>query len=75
MKLLLPYAYDIDGNLVHIDDAIKGVRYTCPSCGAELSLKISQIPPGQRSGFTFLSNGHCSSHLQMLCVSLYPSTF
>ena len=48
MKLLLPYAYDIDGNLVHIDDAIKGVRYTCPSCGAELSLKISQIPPGQK---------------------------
>ena len=48
MKLLLPYAYDIDGNLVHIDDAIKGVRYTCPSCGAELSLKSSQIPPGQK---------------------------
>lgn len=48
MKLLLPYAYDTDGNLVSIDDVTKGQKYTCPACGAELSLRISKIPPGQK---------------------------
>ncbi len=33
MKLLLPYAYDSNGNLVHIDNAQKGHKYTCPYCG------------------------------------------
>ena len=66
MKLLLPFAYDIDGNLVNIDDAIKGQKYTCPTCGAELSLKISKIPPGQkyhrRNHFAHKGNSenHCS---------------
>ena len=48
MKLLLPYAHDINGNLVHIDDAQKGQKYTCPNCGVELLLKISKIPEGQK---------------------------
>lgn len=66
MKLLLPYAYDPDGNLVSIDDVTKGQKYTCPSCGAELSLKISKIPPGQkhhrRNHFAHKGNtdNHCS---------------
>lgn len=66
MKLLLPYAYDPDGNLVSIDDVTKGEKYTCPSCGAELSLRISKIPPGQkyhrRNHFAHKGNtdNHCS---------------
>ena len=34
-KLLLPYAYDSTGNLVHIDNAHKGETYTCPECGTK----------------------------------------
>ena len=45
MKLLLTYAYDIDGNLVNIENAIKGEKYTCPTCGAELLLRISKKSP------------------------------
>lgn len=66
MKLLLPYAYDPDGNLVSIDDVTKGQKYTCPACGAELSLRISKIPPGQkhhrRNHFAHKGNtdNHCS---------------
>lgn len=66
MKLLLPYAHDINGNLVHIDDAQKGQKYTCPNCGAELLLKISKIPEGQkyhrRNHFAHKGNSdnHCS---------------
>lgn len=66
MKLLLPYAYDSNGNLVHIDNAQKGHKYTCPNCGAELLLKISKIPVGQkyhrRNHFAHKGNSdnHCS---------------
>ena len=66
MKLLLPYAHDINGNLVHIDDAQKGQKYNCPNCGAELLLKISKIPEGQkyhrRNHFAHKGNSdnHCS---------------
>lgn len=66
MKLLLPYAHDIDQKLVHIDDAHKGLKYTCPHCAAELLLRISRIPEGQkhhrRSHFAHKGNNdnHCS---------------
>ena len=43
MQLLLPYAHDIDHNLVHINDSQKGQKYTCPHCGAELLLKIGKV--------------------------------
>lgn len=66
MKLLLPYAYDSNGNLIHIDNAQKGHKYSCPNCGAELLLKISKIPEGQkyhrRNHFAHKGNSdnHCS---------------
>ena len=66
MEQLLPYAYDSDGNLVHIDNAQKGHKYICPNCGADLSLKISKIPVGQkyhrRNHFAHKGNAdnHCS---------------
>ncbi len=47
-KLLLPYAINSFGNLIHIDAAHKDDIYTCPSCGANLSLRISKIPEGQK---------------------------
>ena len=62
----MPYAYDKDGNLVHIDDAIKGENYTCPNCGAELLLKISRKKQGEkyyrRNHFAHKGNldNHCS---------------
>ncbi len=65
-KLLLPYAFDVERNLVYIDDARKGQKYLCPSCGAELSLKISKIPEGhkyhRRNHFAHKGNtgNHCS---------------
>lgn len=39
MELLLPYAYDDDGNLVYIDNAQKEHKYTCPNCGAALHIR------------------------------------
>lgn len=66
MELLLPYAYDDDGNLVYIDNAQKEHKYTCPNCGTDLSLKISKIPEGQkyhrRNHFAHKGNSdnHCS---------------
>jgi len=66
MKLLLPYAYDSKRELVHIDQAKKGEKYTCPNCNAELSLRIGKIPEGQkyhkRNHFAHKgnSNNHCS---------------
>lgn len=66
VKLLLTYAYDVNGNLVHIDNAQKGQKYTCPTCGVELILKISKIPEGQkyhrRNHFAHKGNSdnHCS---------------
>lgn len=74
MSLLLPYAYDCNKQLVHIDDAKKGEKYTCPNCGAELLLKISRIPEGQkyhrRNHYAHKGNSdnHCSeSFLHKLC--------
>lgn len=46
--LLLPYAYDSTGNLVHINDARKDDSYKCPECGQPLILNISKIPQGQK---------------------------
>lgn len=66
MPLLLPYAYDCNKQLVHIDDAKKGEKYTCPNCGAELLLKISRIPEGQKYhrrnhyAHKVNSDNHCS---------------
>lgn len=65
-KLLLPYAYDAVGSLVHIDDAQKGQKYICPNCGAELSLKNPKISKGQkhyrRKHFAHknIPDNHCS---------------
>lgn len=63
-ELLLPYAYDSTGNLVHINDAQKGERYTCPICGIELLLKISKIPEGKKyhrtNHFAHSTDNHCS---------------
>ena len=47
-NLLLPYAFNCFGKLIHIDCAHKGEKYTCPSCGAELALRISKIPQGEK---------------------------
>lgn len=47
-KILLPYACDENKELVHIDNVEKNGMYTCPCCGAELSLRISKIPKGQK---------------------------
>lgn len=47
-KILLPFAHNASGELVHIDSASKSEAYYCPSCGAELVLKISKIPEGQK---------------------------
>lgn len=48
MKLLLPYAYDCNKTLIHIDNAQKGQKYFCPTCGTELILKISRKTKGQK---------------------------
>ena len=47
-KLLLPYAFDSAGNLVHIECARKGETYKCPECGKHLTLNISKIPKGEK---------------------------
>ncbi len=66
MQLLLPYALDTTGKLIHIDDAHKSEKYICPTCNAELVLKIGRIPEGQkyhrRNHFAHKCNSdnHCS---------------
>ena len=66
MKLQLPYACDIDGNLVKIEDAVKGQKFFCPICKAELSLKICKKQPGEKyyrqNHFAHKANqeNHCS---------------
>ncbi|MCH5176239.1 MAG: hypothetical protein J1F40_10165 [Prevotellaceae bacterium] len=65
-KLVLPYAYNNNGELVHIDNATKEDKYTCPNCNAEILLRISKIPAGhkyyKRSHFAHRGNSdnHCS---------------
>ena len=65
-KLILPYALNNKGKLVHIDDANRGEKYLCPNCNAELSLRISKIPKGEkyhrRNHFAHKNNSdnHCS---------------
>ena len=65
-ELLLPYAYDCSDELVHVDNAHKGHKYFCPTCGTELLLRKSNIPEGQkyhrRSHFAHkgVSDNHCS---------------
>lgn len=47
-NLLLPYAFDSAGNLVHIECARKGETYMCPECGEHFTLNISKIPEGEK---------------------------
>lgn len=67
--LLLPYAINSSQELVHIDHAHKGDQYTCPICGAGLSLRISKIPQGAKyhrtNHFSHKRgvNNHCSESL------------
>lgn len=60
-NLLLAYALDNDGTLVHIDNALKGISYKCPVCGSKLCLRKSRLPIGsrfyKRSHFAHLSDG------------------
>ncbi len=64
--ILLPYAYNEKNELIHIDDARKDCVYKCPCCSADLSLRISKIPKGQkyhrRNHFFHksLNENHCS---------------
>lgn len=47
-KILLPYAYNENQELIHIDEAQKNEHYFCPCCGSDLLLKISKIPKDQK---------------------------
>ena len=65
-SLLLTYAHDSNGNLIHVDDAQKGEKYFCPNCGADLLLRTSKIPQGEkyykRKHFVHkgVNDNHCS---------------
>lgn len=72
-NLLLPYALNSLNEITHIDNAHKGEKYNCPTCGSELVLRISKIPKGQkyhrRNHFAHKGNSdnHCSeSFLHLL---------
>ena len=43
MELLLPYANDINGKLIHISNSQKEQKYTCPNCGKELLLRKGRV--------------------------------
>ena len=47
-NLLLPYALNKDGALVHIDNANKDEKYICPVCGSEVCLRQSRLPIGSK---------------------------
>ena len=63
-KLLLRYALDKNNSIIHINDAVKGEKYKCPSCGSELLLRLSKIPEGQKYHRTnhFAHKGGIDNH-------------
>ena len=63
-QLLLPYAYDTNNNLVHIENARKGQKYFCPNCHTELVLRISKIPDGlpYHKIYHFAHKGETDNH-------------
>lgn len=63
-NLLLPFALNACNDIINIDNAVKGEKYTCPSCGAELVLRQSKIPAGQKYHKTshFAHKGGTDNH-------------
>ncbi len=79
-KLLLPFAYDSSGSLVHIDNAQQG-QYTCPMCKQAVRLRIGRLPKThphyRRSHFAHIGipNNKCSEtflhkHFKEKCAEL-----
>ena len=79
-KLLLPFAYDSSGSLVHIDNAQQG-QYTCPVCKQNVRLRIGRLPEThphyRRSHFAHIGNqnNRCSEtflhkHFKEKCAEL-----
>lgn len=57
-ELLIPYAESEDGRLVTPDDAVSGKMYWCPSCEADLVLKVGLGLV--RRHFSHPAHGACS---------------
>jgi hypothetical protein len=58
-ELRVPYGLVATGSLVSVEEAARGVRYTCPGCGSILVLKDSSAKK-RRKHFSHPSNGACS---------------
>ena len=43
MEIKYSYAKDLDGHIVHIEDAFQGGIYYCPQCGNEMIPKMGDI--------------------------------
>lgn len=43
MRVEYSYAKDIAGSLVHIANAIPGLKYYCPNCGNEMIPKLGEV--------------------------------
>ncbi len=60
----ITYSEDLNGNLVHIDSAIKGSRYICPTCRKIMSVRISRLQIGEkyfrRPHYAHQKNSNCS---------------
>lgn len=83
--LLLPYALNTHNELVYIENAHKGQKYTCPHCHSEVLLKTAQIPEGEKyhrvNHFAHANNAnnHCAeSYLHKTfkerCANLIQNT-
>ncbi|WP_162481642.1 competence protein CoiA family protein [Treponema endosymbiont of Eucomonympha sp.] len=42
-EILYEYAEDIDGNIIHVDKAVTGINYCCPSCKEGFIFKNGKI--------------------------------
>ena len=63
-ETLIPIAYDNDGNIVTVKDAVRCQQYVCPDCGGRLMFRNSgKTGPGhRRPHFAHIDTGehHCT---------------
>ena len=56
--VLIRYALDGSGRVVHVKDAAKGQAYYCPECGDRLKFRQGEV---RQKHFAHISGGHCTN--------------
>ena len=63
-EIKITYAEDVNGNLIHINSALKENKYVCFTCRKMMSVRTSRLQPGQkyyrRSHYAHHKNSNCA---------------